>query len=155
MANSPVLPFFAHNNTVKAWCVTGNHIITATTQADFDARNFVDGYNLRLDYATQTSMASGGGAGALKFSFITPMSDTKYKVMVQAYGWTSPLYPQFAHVLNSALYPKTTTSFWVRVGFMCNSASTAPFSGSGRTSNQVHNIVLWSNAVSSLGVVVI
>ena len=153
MANSPVLPFFAHNNTVKAWCVTGNHRISTATQADFDARNFIDGYNLRLDYDTQTSMGNNGGTGALKFSFITPMLNTKYKVLVQPYGWTSPLYPQFAHVLNSDLYPKTTPSFWIRLGFFSSTGTNFP--ASGRTYNQPTNIVLWSNAASSLGVVVI
>jgi hypothetical protein len=152
MANSPQLPFFAHNNTVKAWCLTSNHNISTATQADFDAKNFIDGYNLRLDYATQSSSSSF--RGALKFSFITPMRDNKYKVLVQPYSSSS--IPTIAHALNSALYPKTTTSFWIRVGFFCNSTTgVVPQSGSGRVSNQVHNIVLWGNATASLGVVVI
>jgi len=153
MANSPQLPFFAHNNTVKAWCLTSNHTSITATQADFDAKNFVDGYNLRLDSATQTSTTTF--KGALKFSFITPMRDNKYKVLVQPYSTQNIL--TIAHALNSALYPKTTTSFWIRVGFLTNSTSgVASQSGSGRTlDNQIHNIVLWGNALASLGVVVI
>jgi hypothetical protein len=153
MANTPILPFFGHNNTVKAWCLTGNFAVTgSTTQTIFDSVNFVDGYNLRLDVATNTGAASVN-AGALKFSFINSMPNTKYKVFVQCYGNNSPVYPQFAHVLNSAAYPKTRDSFYVRVGFF--QSPTTRFSGVGRSDNQVENVVLWTNALSSIGVVVI
>lgn len=144
---------FGHNSTVKAWCVTGNFTITTGGQPEFDARNFVDGFNLRLDYATQTQM-SGNYQGALKFSFINPLPTKDYKVFVQVYGNSSPQYPQMGHVLNSSLYPKTRDSFWIRAGFIA-SAGTPPISGHGRTRNQVHNIVLWGSAFSSIGVVVI
>ncbi len=146
-----VVPFLAHNRSVKAWCFTSNHKDgSTTTQASFDTRNFIDGYNLRLDAATQTANQY---VGALKFSFITPMTDTNYKVFVSVYGNASPLYPQMAHALNSSVYPKTVNSFWVRVGFLASVGTGAPVA-SGRTNNQVTNIALWDNSNSNLGVVV-
>ena len=123
MANSPQLPFFAHNNTVKACCFTGNSTTKTLNphQNTFDAVNFIDGYNLRLDAVSQTGIAATTtdvSTGALRFSFIRPLLDTKYKVFVQhsvdghAYGANVG----YAHVLNSSVYPKTTTGFWVRCG---------------------------------------
>lgn len=157
--NQSAIPslFFGHNSTVKAWCVTGNFRILSGGQAQFDAANFVDGFNLRLSYDTQTSMIDTY-RGALKFSFIDPLPTNKYKVFVQVYGNSSPRYPQLGHVLNSTLYPKTTDSFWIRVGYITGAASvggTPPVSGHGRVDNQVHNIVLWNSATTSIGVVVI
>jgi hypothetical protein len=142
--------FFGHNATVKAWCLLSNHQTAGTpTQAQFDATNFIDGYNMLLDVGTQTAQPGNVTySGALKFSFLTPMVDTKYKVFLQYYG-NVPLY---AHVLNSAKYPKTTTSFWVRAGFTIG-ASTHP--DSSRVTNQVGTIRLWSNAPVKMGVVVL
>lgn len=156
--NQSAIPsvFFGHNSTVKAWCVTGNFQISSGSQTEFDAANFVDGFNLRLDYATQTSMLSNY-RGALKFSFINPLPDNKYKVFVQPYGDTAPLYPKFGHVLNSSMHPKTNESFWVRLGFITSTSSPAQ-TNHQRTNNQVHNIVLWqtfSTSISSVGIVVI
>jgi len=115
MANSPQIPFFAHNGTVKAWCLTGRAFSTTVTQEAFDAVNYIDGYNLRLSLTTQTYLAATNPddyAGALYFSFITPMVDTKYKVFLQFHNVNNLL--QDAHVLNSTTYPKTTAGFWVR-----------------------------------------
>jgi hypothetical protein len=115
MPNSPQLPFFAHNSTVKAWCLTGRAFSTVLTQDAFDAVNFIDGYNLRLSLTTQTYLTATNPddyAGALYFSFITPMKDTKYKVFLQFHNVNTLL--QNAHVLNSTTYPKTTAGFWVR-----------------------------------------
>lgn len=137
MPNSPQLAFLAHNSTVKAWCWTGNSTtLTANpTQDAFDAVNFIDGYNLRLDTVSQTGVAAGVSdvnSGALRFAFITPMSDTKYKVFVQhsVQGGAFGADIGYAHVLNSSVYPKTTTGFWVRCGI--------PIDAPGSTTNQVY-----------------
>jgi hypothetical protein len=129
MPNSPQIAFLAHNSTVKAWCWTGTSTTKTLnpTQDAFDAVNFIDGYNLRLDAASQTGIAATTTdvyGGALRFAFITPMSDTKYKVFVQytAQGSASGPNIGYAHVLNSTTYPKTTTGFWVR----CGTPTTSP-----------------------------
>jgi hypothetical protein len=152
--------FFGHNATVKAWCNTGHHKTgTNPTQAQFDAANFIDGYNLYIDVQTQNQNSSAPDIyhnGAVKFSFITPMADTNYKVFVQCYGASNPLYPRFAHVLNSVQYPKTRQSFWVRFGYIVNTvAGAAGAPVGGRVGNQVMNILMWDNQFSSIGLVVI
>lgn len=155
MANSSFqIPLVAHNRTVKAWCLTGNFIAgTNPTQSEFDAVNFVDGFNLRLDAATQLENTGNlNYNSALKFSFITPMQDNKYKIFVRPYGSNPPL--QIAHALNSEQYPKTTGSFWIRVGFFVVPSSGAP-AQANRVNNQVTNISLWTSATSSIGVVVL
>lgn len=122
MANSPQLPIFASNSTVKAWCHTGvvNVATTSFTTNKWDNANFVDGYNLRLDPSNWIS--PGGGVStlgkALKFSFITPMRDTKYKIFIQAEFLhnASQDVPVYTHALNSTQFPKLTTSFWIRLG---------------------------------------
>ena len=123
MPNSPQIAFLAHNSTVKAWCWTGNSTtLTANpTQNTVDDVNFIDGYNLRLDAVSQTGVAAGTAdvsTGALRFAFITPLPDTKYKVFVQhsVDGHAFGVNVGYAHVLNSSVYPKTTTGFWVRCG---------------------------------------
>ena len=60
MANSQQLPFFAHNGTVKAWCWTGNSTTKTLNphKNTFDAVNFIDGYNLRLEAVSQTGIAA-------------------------------------------------------------------------------------------------
>jgi hypothetical protein len=118
---------FGHNASVKAWCMTGRVFSTTPTQAAFDAVNFIDGYNLRLDLQTQTDggvgiVADSSGVtetGALKFSFLTPMTNNKYKVFLQFYRDSNDSQrTTFAHVLNSSLFPKTRESFWVRTGWV-------------------------------------
>lgn len=155
--NQSALPsvLFGHNATVKAWCLTGNFQISSGGQSEFDATNFVDGFNLRLDYDTQTTATRPNFGGALKFSFLNALPDNNYKVFVQVYGNTSPQYPQIGHLLNSPEYPKTRDSFWVRVGFLVSTGTTPSVSGYPRLRNQLHNIVLWNSAASSIGVVVI
>ena len=167
MPNSPQIPFLAHNSTVKAWCWTGVTITQSTsspTQATVDAVSFIDGYNLRLDAVTHTNAlpsiyanengnvynantnASGvavGPYGALRFSFITPMRDTKYKVFVQF--CTPDPYIPYAHALNSSIYPKTTTGFWVRAGL--------PVTSPGSSTNQMTNVTLFNG--SNMRVVVL
>jgi hypothetical protein len=130
MANSPQLPFFAQNSTVKAWCHTSvtNVSMFGFNDETFNKFNFVDGYNLRLDGASW--IFPGGGTSVLgkphRFSFSTPMQDTKYKIFIQ------PVFrriggddrPAYAHALNSTQFPKLTTSFWIRIGVPTNSIST-------------------------------
>lgn len=173
MPTSHTIPVFAHNSTVRAWCVTTNHTRPqAMTQNEFDNLNFLDGYNLRLDVATQNNPITGAldtgsnlyYTGALKFSFITPMDSPQYKVFVSAYGYGPASagtpgvgkYPQLAHVLNSTVYPKTRESFWVRVGFFPSVAGSARPAGSGRLyDNQMTNIKLWGSGVTRMGMVVV
>ena len=127
MANSPQLPMLATNSTVKAWCHTGviNAATTPFTTNRWDNQTFVDGYNLRLDPSNWISPGSSSTVlgKALKFSFITPMRDTKYKIFIQpmcrdprqATIGTTPVH---AHALNSTQFPKLTTSFWIRMGII-------------------------------------
>jgi hypothetical protein len=115
MANTTINPFVPHNSTVKAWCSVSPHHADPPTQERIDLRSFCDGYNLYLDIESQTYAASTAGTGALKFTFVNPMQDDKYKVFVQVYADPS-FSPAVAHVLNSPQYPKTTDSFWIRLG---------------------------------------
>jgi hypothetical protein len=117
--------------------------------------NFVDGYNLYISEESQTSTVGGTDVnfqGAIKFSFVTPMPNNRYKIFVNAYR--SAGLPFMCHALNSAQYPKTRESFWIRVGFWA-AHSTNPPAGSGRTKNQIANIRLWSNGSTVLGVYVL
>jgi hypothetical protein len=154
---------FGHNASVKAWCLTGRNYAAAGTQAAFDAVNFIDGYNLYLDLETQTS----GGvnvpvtttdlveSGALKFSFITPMSNNKYKVFLQFYRDSSAdQRPTYAHVLNSSKFPKTTTSFWVRTGVVRTGAGGAQAAENNRILGLRMNIGV-GLAAANIGVVVL
>lgn len=160
---------FDHNRTVKAWCVSGHVSIPSSptpTQTLFDTANFVDGYNLRLDVSTQTSsaVAETNGTviyGALKFSFLTPMADNKYKIFIHSYGTAAAGLEsgRFAHALNSALYPKTTDSFWIRVGMIRTNTNTVVVNGRSASSSgksSINNLVLTSASIlSSIGVVVL
>lgn len=156
MPNSPQIPFLAHNSTVKAWCWTGTTTTgsaTSPSQVTVDAVSFIDGYNLRLDSVSHTNAtaaayptgdvyngSASGPYAALRFSFITPMPDTKYKVFVQSsMAGAINQYIPYAHTLNSSIYPKTTTGFWVRAG--------TPIRSPGATRNQMIAITLfpWSN----------
>jgi hypothetical protein len=134
MANSPQLPMLATNSTVKAWCHTGvsNVATTSFTTNKWDAANFVDGYNLRLDPSNWVSPGAINVLGkALKFSFITPMRDTKYKIFIQPVflhngdNGSGISIPAYAHALNSTQFPKLTTSFWIRLGTPRQAGSTA------------------------------
>lgn len=123
---SSQVPFLAHNSTVKAWCVTRlTHDGTTNpmTQAAFDTLNFLDGYNLRLDVQTRNAFSLSDTTadiytGALYFSFINPLPNNKYKVFAHTAssykGLVNDTVPFFAHLLNSAQYPKTTSGFWIR-----------------------------------------
>jgi|688.fasta_scaffold246683_3 hypothetical protein len=149
MANSPQLPFFAHNSTVKAWCHTAvsGTAITSFTTNKWDNLIFVDGYNLRLDPSNYAGGSSIDGR-ALKFSFITPMQDTKYKIFIQP-GVSRPAPTTvYAHALNSTQFPKLTTSFWIRVGISTltgpngNRVLAVPFTTLQFTTNQIRVVVL-------------
>lgn len=175
MTTSHTIPVFAHNSTVKAWCMVTNHkpypLDQLSTQNQFNECNFLDGYNLLFDAETQKNPITGVFpetyplgyfTGALKFSFITPMDSPHYKVFVSAYGYgpgSAALgrYPQLAHALNSSAYPKTQNSFWVRLGWFANAIGNAPRPpGSGRSyDNQVCNFKLWASGITRLGVVVV
>lgn len=157
MENSHVnSTLFGHAAGVRAWALVSNHNRGANQSAWNDA-NFLDGYNLYLDLASRnvgTAVGDDSGKfdGALKFTFVTPMPDNKYKVFVSSGpGKDAAL----AHVLDSAAYPKTKDSFYVRVGtWHPNSISAAAISTTGRTHNQITTAILWSSASTSLGLVV-
>ena len=154
MANSPQLPMLATNSTVKAWCHTGveNVSTTSFTTNKWDNANFVDGYNLRLDPSNWISPGSSSTVlgKALKFSFITPMRDTKYKIFIQPVVLRSLFFPlpAYAHALNSTQFPKLTTSFWIRLGTPKQNDGTA-------TVNQVRAITFESNSIIQIRVVVL
>lgn len=153
MANSPQLPMLATNSTVKAWCHTAvvNAATTPFTTNRWDNQNFIDGYNLRLDPSNWISPGGADALGkALKFSFITPVRDTKYKIFIQPvflYGQERGV-PAYAHALNSTQFPKLTTSFWIRLGTPRQSGGTA-------TTNQVRAITFESIYVIQIRVVVL
>jgi len=153
MANSPQLPFFAQNSTVKAWCHTGvfNPNIVPPTTNRWDNQNFVDGYNLRLDPSNLISGGADALGKALMFSFITPMRDTKYKIFIQpVYVLRSTRVPVYAHALNSTQFPKLTTSFWIRLG--------TPKQADGAANlnvNQVRAVTFDLNSITQIRVVVL
>lgn len=157
MQNSQVnSTLFGHAAGVRAWAIVSNHN-SGANQAEWNTANFLDGYNLYLDLASRnvgTSVSAGNGKfdGALKFTFVTPMPDNKYKVFVS----TGPgKDAALAHVVDSAAYPKTKDSFYLRVGtWHPNSISAAAISATGRTHNQITAATLWSSATTSLGLVV-
>jgi len=157
MSSSAALPLF--QTTPRAWCVVSNHATIATpTRASFDETNFVDGYNLYISADSQTSTVGGTNTthqGAIKFSFVTPMPNNRYKIFVNAYRQAG--LPFMCHALNSPQYPKTRESFWVRVGYWLSGAPgvNEPVAGSGRTKNQIGNVRLWSNGSTILGVYVL
>jgi hypothetical protein len=99
--------------------VVNPNIVPPTTNR-WDNQNFIDGYNLRLDPSNWISPGASNALGkALKFSFITPMRDTKYKIFIQPVVtniFIAESYPAYAHALNSTQFPKLTTSFWIRLG---------------------------------------
>lgn len=157
MENSHVnSTLFGHAAGVRAWALVSNHNRGANQSAWNDA-NFLDGYNLYLDLASRnvgTSVGDGGGKfdGALKFTFVTPMPDNKYKVFVSSGPGKDAV---LAHVLDSAAYPKTKDSFYVRVGTWHNTGlNTNIPAAASRSHNQITTAILWSSASSSLGLVV-
>jgi len=152
MSSSAAIPVF--QTTPRAWCLVSNHRIYNTlNQANFDEKNFIDGYNLYISKDTQDYTAGNVNyTGALKFSFVTPMRDNKYKVFVSAYNASGT--PYMSHALNSAQYPKTPESFWIRLGYWLDGAN-QPLAGSGRTKNQIANGRLWENGSSVIGVYVL
>ena len=157
MENSHVnSTLFGHAAGVRAWALVSNHNRGANQSAWNDA-NFLDGYNLYLDLAsrnvgTAVGVDNGKFDGALKFTFVTPMPDNKYKVFVSSGpGKDAAL----AHVLDSAAYPKTKDSFYVRVGTWHNTGlNTNIPAAASRSHNQITTTILWASASSSLGLVV-
>lgn len=157
MQNSQVnSTLFGHAAGVRAWAIVSNHN-SGANQAEWNNTNFLDGYNLYLDIASRSvgnSVGAGSGKfdGALKFTFVTPMPDNKYKVFVS----TGPgVNAALAHVVDSAAYPKTKDSFYLRVGTWHSTGLNANVpSAASRTHNQITAATLWSSATTSLGLVV-
>jgi len=139
---------FGHGGGVSAWAMVSNHAISSgSAQGQFDMLNYIDGYNLYLDVQSTNANYYGG----LKFSFIEPMPHNKYKIFVSG---SLSTYPPIVHVLNNSIYPKTTTSFWIRSGLILPSSGLNPPSVAGRTVNHATTLNLWSNGTSNLSVVV-
>lgn len=154
MSSSAAIPLF--QTTPRAWCLVSNHTVTGTaTRAAFDEKNFIDGYNLIISPDTQNYSTSVNFTGALKFSFVTPMRDNRYKIFVNAYR--SAGLPFMCHALDSTQYPKTPESFWIRMGYWLTGAPSVndPPPGSGRTKNQIGNVRLWNDGSSVIGVYVL
>jgi len=129
VANSSVLGWVGGGQTVRAWCLTGFNPVASPT-----LNNHVNGYNLTLDdikYTAQitanTNSQTGISTGAIPFRFVSPMPDARYKIFVNPrlvnYGTLYPYRGLFAHALNTPQYPKTVNGFWVRFGFMIDSAN--------------------------------
>lgn len=156
MTRSAASPFF--HTTPRAWCVVSNHLVSGTaTRAAFDERNFIDGYNLYIDKDSQNYTTTNVNfTGAMKFSFVTPMPNNKYRIFVNSYRTGTGTLPFMCHALNSAQYPKTRESFWIRQGYwLTGSGVNDPPSGSPRTKNQIQNLRLWGNGNSVIGVYVL
>lgn len=132
---SPIVPILDNRKSVKAWCHTAFTVTGVTDQTSCDAVNFIDGYNLKLDVGTFQAQGTipavtsatdtrNRAYGAIKFQFLTPMPNNKYMVFVTpdyfstsditAINTSTNFRQVTAHVLNSAQYPKTTDSFYVR-----------------------------------------
>ena len=160
MPNTAILPFHAAGNRVRAWCVTAHEDVASNSQAVFDLNNYISGYNLRLDVATRSVSGSITWRGMLKFSFVNPLEDNKYRVFTQpifaynnsAIGAITPGNFEIAHCINTPQYPKTRDSFWLRVGVTNYTSSGHP---SGRATNKMVGVRLWGNVLHKLSVMVI
>lgn len=129
MANSSMLGLVGKGQTVRGWCLTGFNPVSTYLR-----NNHINGYNLVLDevkFAASPAVTSGGqqglSTGAIPFKFITPMSNTQYKIFCQPRSCgplSTPLH-MFTHALDTTQYPKTVNGFWVRFGYLINSASDA------------------------------
>ncbi len=122
MANSSMLGLVGKGQTVRGWCLTGINPLTPYLR-----NNHINGYNLVLDdgkFATNGTSQQGLSTGAIPFRFITPMPNTQYKIFCQprSCGVPKPLH-MFTHALDTTQYPKTVNGFWVRFGYLINSAS--------------------------------
>jgi hypothetical protein len=153
--------FNADGARVRAWCFAGMayqgvNIVEGNLRdqnTSFHLENgpcnHINGYNLTFDdpnyrgILVRNSPDQAGtldnqswSVGGIPMKFVTPLEDNKYKVFVQIK--TIGGYPGrglFAHCLNSAAYPKTTTGFWVRWGLLLNqteaTGSTVNMNGRG------------------------
>jgi hypothetical protein len=141
MANTAVTPLSPAGGRVRAWCVTkvfyklNASDPNPTTQAIFDSVNFVDGYNLRMDFASITTPDT---FIPYKFSFVTPMQSKNYRVFCQimcntnenVYATETSPQQWFAYspyksmfVYDVPRFPKTTSGFWIGTPYL-NAAST-------------------------------
>lgn len=153
MINTAPKTLFGHNSKVKAWCLTAlNYDSTATTHP-MGSYAIVNGYNLVLDSTVSDVTAPNTDrtySGTIRFSFVTPLQDTKYKVFVEPhFSQISATFnlPVVAHAVNNSRYPKTVNGFYVRVGFsivestgFANPTLDAIMTSTGRKRNQFANI---------------
>lgn len=136
MSNAVVTPLFPTGGRVRAWCVTSLAIRATSSstasnvslQEQFDALNFVDGYNLRIGAETASA------TDRVFFKFVTPMQDSAYRVFLQPRMnpmnevSVNPLNPpiittltslevyRLCSVLNTSAVQKTKQGFWIRMG---------------------------------------
>jgi len=127
MAQSSLTPWIDSYRNVKAWCMTGyaktngaygGTFTNTPNQLQFDTINYCDGFNLRIHVDTQllenNAANTSEDRGAIKFTFIEPMKDTKYKVFVKGMGNLAGtiFHP---HMINDPIrYPKTKQGFYIR-----------------------------------------
>ena len=133
MANSSMLGLVGKGQTVRGWCLTGfnSNAASGYPLAPYLRNNHINGYNLVLDdvkFAASPAVTSGTqqglSTGAIPFRFITPMPNTQYKIFCQPRSCGSPIpLHMFTHALDTTQYPKTVNGFWVRFGYLINSAS--------------------------------
>jgi hypothetical protein len=129
MSNAVVTPLFPTGGRVRAWCVTSLAIRATSAgtasnvslQEQFDALNFVDGYNLRIGAETASA------TDRIFFKFVTPMQDSAYRVFIQPRmnpmtedlvnsNNTSLEQYRLCSVLNTSAVQKTKQGFWIRMG---------------------------------------
>ena len=146
MANSSMLGLVGKGQTVRGWCLTGFNPIAASGYplAPYLRNNHINGYNLVLDdvkFAASPAITSGTtqqglSTGAIPFKFITPMSNTQYKIFCQprSCGSPTPLH-MFTHALDTTQYPKTVNGFWVRFGYLIYFNPANPTVGDGFANN--------------------
>lgn len=151
MPNSSVLAYGKEGATVKAWCLTGFNLNTTILGSD----NFINGFNLRIDDAVMQARANAIGmsqqavssGGPIRFSFVTPMRNNKYKIFVSprtvsssaSTGYCDSGRAFFAHAVNSAEYKKETTGFWIRFGMLLRGQGYDSFYDTGNISTSIVN----------------
>jgi len=169
MPNSSILALAQSGSTVKAWCLTGMNLLVGTTPV-LGSKNLINGYNLQIDDAVMQAAAASRSynisTGPIRFSFITPMKDTKYKVFLSpktvsasaGVNYADGGRALFTHALNDTQFKKETTGFWVRFGIMLFDPATIDTFAVGLSNSSGKGSILnrWSgNQIYQLQVVVI
>lgn len=137
MSNTAVTPLFPVGRRVQAWCVTQLRYKqqptdpNPTTQTMFDAVNFIDGYNLRLDFQSVTTPSV---FIPFKFSFLNPLSSKNYRVFAHVLHKTDTypigssgnesIFPyRSPMVYDVPRFPKTKQGFWMGFTFLSSTST--------------------------------